>query len=155
MSTYLGLHYHLIFSTKDRRPFIQAEFQPRLHEYLGGTVASLGGKCRIAGGVEDHVHLLVSPKATHTLADFMRKLKKGSSVWFKEMAKSNLFQWQEGYAAITVSPSARSDVTDYIRNQAEHHRKKSFGDELIRILELAEIEYDPKFINDDTREYVG
>ena len=155
MSTYLGLHYHLIFTTKDRRPFIKPDQQPRLQEYLGGIVTSLDGKCRIAGGVEDHVHLLVSLKATHRLSDFMRELKKGSSIWFKETFESKMFQWQEGYAAITVSPSGRSDVTDYIRNQTEHHQKRTFREEFLRILKLAEIDYDPKYIEDDTREYLG
>ena len=142
VSPSLGLHYHIIFATKDRRPLIKPDIQPRLHEYLGGIVSTLDGKCRIAGGVEDHVHLLVSLKATHRLADFMRELKKGSSIWFKETTGTNVFQWQKGYAAITVIPSARTEVTDYIRNQPEHHRKKSFREEFLRILELAEIKYD-------------
>lgn len=131
MSTYLGLHYHIIFATKDRRPFIKPDQQPRLHEYLGGIVASLDGKCRISGGVEDHVYLLVSLKATHRLSDFMRELKKGSSIRFTETFGERRFQWQEDYAGITVSPSGRSEVTDYIRNQAEHHRKKTSREEFL------------------------
>ena len=85
----------------------------------------------------------------------MRELKKGSSVWLTETFGERRFQWQEGYAAITVSPSGRSEVTDYIRNQAEHHRKKTFREEFLRILKLAEIDFEPKYIDDDTREYLG
>lgn len=83
-STYLSLHYHLVFSTKNRDPFIALAWRARLHEYLGGTVAGLGGFPQGVGGVADHVHLLVGLKATHTLADFMRELKKASSVWVHE-----------------------------------------------------------------------
>jgi Transposase IS200 like len=79
-STYLSLHYHLVFSTKNREPFIAPDWRARPHEYLGGTVAGLGGFPQGTGGVDDHVHLLVGLKATHALADFMRELKKASSV---------------------------------------------------------------------------
>lgn len=83
-STYLSLHYHLVFSTKERRPWIDESWRPRLHEYLGGTVQGLGGYSQGIGGVADHVHLLVGLKATHCLSDFMREVKKASSVWVHE-----------------------------------------------------------------------
>ena len=81
MSTYLGLHYHLVFSTKNRDPFINSSIRPRLHEYLGGAVLGLDGEPHGIGGTVDHVHLLVTLKSTHRLADFMRELKKGSTLW--------------------------------------------------------------------------
>jgi REP element-mobilizing transposase RayT len=76
-STYLSLHYHLVFSTKNHEPLITPTWRPRLHEYLGGTVNGLGGISQIVGGVADHVHLLVGLKANHCLADIVRELKKG------------------------------------------------------------------------------
>ena len=79
-STYLSLHYHIVFSTKERRPFIKDPWRSKMHEYLGGTVRGLGGIPECIGGVADHVHLLVGLKATHCLADFLRELKKASSV---------------------------------------------------------------------------
>jgi len=85
----------------------------------------------------------------------MRELKKGSSSWFSETFGIKRFQWQEGYAAITVSPGARTEVTDYIRNHAEHHWKKTIREEFLRILKLAKIDFDPKYIDDDTQEYLG
>ena len=155
MSTYLGLHYHLIFATKDRRPFFKPDIRDRVHEYLGGTVNGLGGESRTVGGVADHVHLLVSLRATNRLSDFLRDLKKGSSFWIKNELKLRQFQWQDGYAALTVSPSGRNAVAKYIREQEAHHRKRSFREEFMEILKKAEINYDPRFINDDTREYLG
>ncbi len=131
-STHLSLHYHVVFSTKDRENVIEPSWRPRLHEYLGGTIRGLGGIPESIGGVADHVHLLVGLKATHCLADFMRELKKASSVWVHDEMKMAGFAWQEGYAAFTVSPSARAAVRDYIAHQEEHHRRQSFREELVR-----------------------
>jgi putative transposase len=143
MSTYLSLHSHLVFSTKDRQPVIAPSWMPQLHEYLGGTVNGLGGKSQRVGGVADHVHLLVGLKATHRLADFMRELKKAGSVWgHDEIGRTN-FAWQEGNGAFTVSPTAREGVQKYIANQEEHHRVKSFREEFVEFLEKAGVDYDP------------
>src|ERR1700684_1347306 len=101
-STFLSLHYHIVFSTKERRPLVRAEWRPRLHEYLGGTVRGLDGIAESVGGVEDHVHLLVGLRATHCLADFLRELKKASSAWILKNHDTQ-FEWQDGYAAFTVS----------------------------------------------------
>jgi putative transposase len=146
-STFLSLHYHIIFSTKDRLPLIDAAWRDRLHEYLGGTVSGLGGFPQGVGGVADHVHLLVGLKATHCLADFMRELKKASSVWVHEEIKLREFAWQEGYGAFTVSPPSRAQVQKYIANQAVHHRVKSFREELVEFLEKAGVEYEDRFLD--------
>jgi putative transposase len=146
-STYLSLHYHLVFSTKHREPTIAATWRDRLHEYLGGTIRGLGGFPEGVGGVADHVHLLVGLKATHCLADVMRELKKASSVWTHEEIGEKDFAWQEGYAAFTVSPTSRAAVKQYIANQEQHHAQLSFRDELIAMLERAGIEYDPKYFD--------
>ena len=146
-STYLSLHYHLVFGTKNREPFIAPLWRSRLHEYLGGTITGLGGFPQGIGGVADHVHLLVGLKATHCLADILRELKKASSVWVHEQIDLQTFAWQEGYAAFTVSATARPAVHKYIANQEEHHRARSFREELIEMLEQAGIEYDPKFLD--------
>src|SRR5688572_18767908 len=109
-STHTCLFYHLIFATKDRVPLITEDFREDLHEYLGGTVRGLKAVSLGVGGVADHVHLLVSLNATHCLADFMRELKKNSSVWIAERSRNRRFKWQEGYAAFTVSASSRENV---------------------------------------------
>ena len=80
-STYLSLHYHLVFATKNREPLIAPAWRARLHEYLGGTISGLGGFPQGIGGTADHVHLLVGLKATHCLADVLRELKKAASQW--------------------------------------------------------------------------
>ena len=105
-STFLSLHYHIVFSTKHRAPIIADAWTARLHEYLGGTVRGLEGVPEAVGGVEDHVHLLVGLRATHTLADFVREVKKAGTAWVRDEIRLPDFAWQEGYAAFTVSPRA-------------------------------------------------
>jgi putative transposase len=146
-STHTGLHYHLIFATKNREPTISKEWRERLHEYLGGTVRGLGGVPQGIGGVADHVHLLVALKPTHCLADFMRDLKRDSSVWVTATLRKRSFQWQEGYAAFTVTPTNRAAVQKYIANQEEHHRHISFRDELIKVLRKSGVEFDERFLD--------
>lgn len=105
----------------------------------------MNGVAESVGGVGDHVHLLVSLRPVHCIADVLRDLKKDSTNWVKENSDSR-FLWQEGYAAFTVSPSATDSVKAYIANQEAHHRKYSFVDELKELLAKAEIEYDEKYL---------
>jgi putative transposase len=147
MSTCLSLYDHFVFSTKNRQPLIDKSWQSRLHKYMGGTVSGLGGVSEGIGGINDHVHLLVSLKATHCLSDFMRELKKSSSVWVLEEIGLETFGWQDGYAAFTVSATAITQVKGYIERQAEHHAKKPFRDELIQMLRRARVKYDPAYLD--------
>ena len=144
-STFFSLHYHVVFSTKERRPLIQPEWRPRLHAYFGGMIKGMNGVPEIVGGVEDHVHLLASLRPAHCLADVMRDLKKDSTNWIKENL-ARRFAWQEGYAAFTVSPSAIGPVRRYISSQETHHAKHSFIDELKELLGRAGIEYEEKYL---------
>ncbi len=145
-STHTSLHYHLIFATKNREPNISPAWRAGLHSYLGGIVKGLDGHPEGIGGVADHVHLLVSLKPTACLSDFMRELKKSSSAWVRE-SKLPGFQWQEGYAGFTVSASASESVQRYIANQEEHHRAKSFREELVEFLEKSGVSYDPRYLD--------
>ena len=146
-STYLSLHYHLVFSTKNREPLLPAPVLHRTHEYLGGTLRGLGAQPEGIGGTTDHVHLLVGLKATHCLADVVRELKKTSSAHFKETFSLPDFAWQDGYAAFTVSATALDAVRQYIANQEEHHRTRSFREELVDLLKKAGVAYDPKYLD--------
>ena len=145
-STYLSLHYHIVFGTKNRAPVIDAKWRLRLYDYLGGIVHRLGGFSKRIGGIDDHVHLLVSLKSTHNLADLMRELKKASSVWVHDTLGEKQFAWQEGYAAFTVSASGLDAVAKYIANQEQHHKMKSFRDELVEMLEKSGVDYNPDYL---------
>ena len=134
-STHLSLHFHVVFSTKDRHPFIADEWRNRLHEYLGGLVHTA-----------DHVHLLVGLHATHLLASFVQDIKQTSSRWIHETIGVKNFAWQPGYAAFTVSVSNRDAVKEYISNQVEHHRTKTFQEEYVAFLQKHHVEYDEKYL---------
>ena len=144
-STFKSLHYHIIFSTKERRPFIKAQWRPEMHRYLGGIVRRLGGKAEAVGGVEDHVHLMVSLNTDQNPAALVREVKKASSVWASGKYEK-LFAWQEGYAVFTVSSTHSTPLRRYIANQEEHHRKATFLEELQRVLIKNHVTYDPKYL---------
>jgi REP element-mobilizing transposase RayT len=146
-STYASLHYHIVFSTKNRTPLIDRAIRERLHEYIGGTVRKLGGIPCGVGGVEDHVHLLIGLKPSHCLADVVRELKKGSTKWARTELGISHFAWQEGYSVFSVSSSAIEAVKAYIASQEEHHRRKSFREEVADMLQRAGVEYDPKYLD--------
>lgn len=145
-STHVSLSYHIVFSTMHRQAFISKALASDLHAYLGGIIQKLGGVAIEIGGVADHVHILVGLKATHCLADLLREIKSGSSQWLHEQRKVRCFSWQEGYAAVTVSPSAIEQVRRYIATQEEHHRKKTFQEELVEFLQQNGIAYDERYL---------
>jgi REP element-mobilizing transposase RayT len=145
-STYTSLHYHLVWSTKERRNLIEAAWKRRLHAWLGGAVRAQGGVALAVGGMSDHVHVLAGLKATSCLADVMRVIKSESSEWLHQEPGAELFEWQQGYFAVTVSPSQIDKVRKYVSNQDEHHRKKTFQEELVEFLQMAGIEYDERYL---------
>ncbi len=147
MSTYYSIHLHVVFSTKHRRPFITADWIDRLHAYLGGILTGLDVVPVQISGVADHVHLLLGIKTTHRVSDVIRDLKKSSTAWVHEEIGLATFSWQDGYAAISVSPNACDQVKRYIANQAEHHRTRTFREELEDILRRAGISFQPEHLD--------
>jgi len=145
--THHQLLYHLIFSTKNRSPYLQPETREAVFEYLGGTVNGLGGISLRVGGWVDHVHLLVKLTTQHRLSDFMRELKSNSSKHFNETSGLiHKFGWQDGYGAFTVSKSQQPKVSSYIDRQEEHHSGKTFQEEYLGLLQANEVDFDPRFI---------
>lgn len=141
---------HLVFSTKERQPFLRdIVLREEVHRYLGGILAQLDCQPLIIGGVEDHVHLLYAHSRTTTIADVVKELKRGSSVWLKSKAPSLAgFAWQGGYGVFSVGQSQVDDVRTYIGGQEEHHRKISFQDEFRRLLQRYEIAFDERYVWD-------
>ena len=146
-STFTCLTYHVVFSTKYRRRTINADWQDDLYRYISGIAHNHDGQLLEIGGVDDHVHLLLGIGAKIAVADMIRVIKANSSKWVnEEFPLQTPFQWQTGYSAFTVSYSQDNVVRNYIRNQAEHHRKLSFQDELLALLRRHEIPYDPRYV---------
>ena len=117
-----------------------------MHAFLGGAVKTLGGVPEKIGGTDDHVHLLIGLKATHCLSDVLRDVKSGSSDWAHAEMKKMLFGWQDGYGGFTVSPSKLEEVRNYIANQVEHHREKTFKEEYLDLLQKSGVKYNEEFI---------
>jgi REP element-mobilizing transposase RayT len=145
--TFSNLLVHVIFSTKDRRPHLDAELKPQLFAYMGGIIRELDSKLFIINGPADHVHLLISLSAKWSVADAMRVLKTNSSRWVHEQWPQRAdFAWQTGYGAFSVSHSQRSKVWKYIEGQEEHHRTVTFQEEFVKFLKAHGIEYDERYI---------
>ncbi|HEX8890775.1 MAG TPA: IS200/IS605 family transposase [Pyrinomonadaceae bacterium] len=145
--TYTNLLTHIIFSTKDRTPLIDAELKPKLFSYMGGIIREMRGTALIINGITDHLHLLVGLPPTISMSEAMRVLKTNSSKWVHEMSKMRqTFGWQSGYGAFSVSQSNALAVSEYIAHQEEHHRRVSFQEEFVSFLKKHGIEYDERFI---------
>ncbi|MFO0896231.1 MAG: transposase [Pirellulales bacterium] len=132
--TYTSSLFHCVFSTKDRRPAIRPEFQSDLWAYLGGIARANRLKALAVGGVEDHVHLLISLPADIPLSRGLQLLKGGSSRWVHETVGRDDFRWQQGYGGFSVGVSQVDATVAYIASQAEHHRCKTFQEEFLEIL---------------------
>jgi putative transposase len=140
---------HIIFSTKERRPFLNPETRPKLHAYLATVARNAGCECYRAGGVADHVHLAIRLSRTLTIAKLVENLKTSSSKWLKtESADLKAFSWQRGYGCFSVGPADLDSVCAYIDNQPEHHRTRTFQDELRMFLKKYGLEYNEAYVWD-------
>ena len=139
--SYTNLLYHIVYATKERASLITTALRPRLHEYLGGKVRGLDGIALEINGTNDHVHVLVKLRPTISVSEFLSKLKSGSSGWAKRQTAGR-FGWQARFGAFAVSESQVERVRRYIRNQEEHHRKRSFEEEFKALLRTHRVDFD-------------
>lgn len=146
--SFASLHCHIVFSAKHRRPHIAADVQPRLFEYIGGTMRNHESRLVAAGEMPDHVHLLVSLGRTLAVADAVRVIKSNSSRWAKEELGLRDFQWQDGYGAFAASYSQIEQVRSYLANQQQHHRRLSFEEEFLEFLRRHDLQWDDRYIWD-------
>lgn len=143
------VYVHVIFSTKNREPILASKWQEELFRVLGGAANNLGCQSLIVGGVADHVHMLFQLGRTISIADAVGKIKSTSSAWINQTHGLAMpFHWQAGYAAFSVSQSNVDAVREYICNQAQHHARQSFQDELRVWLRRYEIDWDERYVWD-------
>ena len=146
-NTFVSLHYHIIFSTKNREPWISRDIEERVWKFLGGIARQNGMIALQVGGMPDHVHIILGLPATQTVSKAIQLLKGGSSKWIKEtFPRMRGFGWQDGYGAFTVSKSNLPDVIEYVQDQREHHRVKSFQEEYLAFLIRHGIEYNERYV---------
>ena len=145
--SYVSSIMHCTFSTKERFPFIDSELESRLWPYLGGIARENRMKALAIGGTTDHVHALLSLPATMSFAKAVQLIKGGSSKWVHDtFAKYKKFWWQEGYGAFSVSSSQVGRIIAYINNQKEHHRRRTFEEEFLELLDKHGVEYDRRYV---------
>lgn len=145
--SYVSSYYHCVFSTKERRPLIGPQLRERLWPFLGGIARQNKMKAIEIGGVEDHVHILLSLPSTMTVAKALQLVKGGSSKWLHEtFPEQHRFAWQEEYGAFSVSVSQLDKTIAYIKGQAERHRKLTFQEEFLALLERHRIEHDERYL---------
>ena len=146
-NTYTSLNYHIVFSTKDRFPWVRLEIEQRVWAYIGGIARKHRMTALQVGGVEDHIHALVMASPTIAPCDIAKFLKSESSVWIsEEFPWLKKFSWQVGYAAFTVSKARVPDVVRYIQKQREHHRVRTFQEEYLEFLVANGIDYDERYV---------
>jgi REP element-mobilizing transposase RayT len=143
------LHYHLIFSTKDRSPLLVDDLPDLLYAYVGGILRDEKNALVAAGGMPDHVHFLVSLSREASMSDTLRQIKGGSSKWIhKSFPDLGAFAWQTGYAAFAVSYSHIETVKQYNATQSEHHRTVTFQEEFLAFLRRHDFEFDERYLWD-------
>jgi putative transposase len=139
---------HIVFSTKDRFPFLaDGEMRKQMHAYLAGALNKIGSPAIEVGGVEDHVHILCLLSRNRSVSDVIGKAKANSSSWAKAQGgRCVKFSWQSGYGAFSIDELQIDSLQKYIRDQAEHHRRRAFQEEFREILTRYHVEYDERYI---------
>jgi len=144
------IYLHIVFSTKDRRPFLlDPGLREEVHKFLGGTCKQFDSPVLRVGGVEDHVHVFCRMGRTISVANLVKELKRESSKWIKTKDTAfRDFHWQNGYGAFSISPGHTPALVQYINDQDEHHRQESFQDEFRRLLKKYGLTWDEKYVWD-------
>lgn len=146
-NTYTQVHIHCVMAVKYRSGMIDLSWKERLHQYITGVIQNHGHKMLAINSMPDHLHLFFGFRPSQSLSDLMRIVKSESSEWInKEKLALGRFAWQEGYGAFSYSQSQVQTVINYVMNQEEHHRKRTFLEEYQQFLDQFEVEFDQRFI---------
>lgn len=149
-NTYTQIHLQLVFAVRNRQGQIQPEWKERLYQYIIGIIQNNSHKVLIINGMPDHIHILIGLRPIQSLSDLMQDVKGSSAKWINEekLARGH-FAWQEGYGAFSYSRSQLPGLINYIKNQEEHHKKRTFRQEYIQILEELHVPYDSRYVFHD------
>jgi len=140
---------HIVFSTKNREPWLDSHVRPRMHAYLATICRDVGAEVVRVGGVGDHVHIVTTLPRTVSQAELVERIKKVSSKWIKTLdARSRGFFWQRGYGAFSVSPNQIEAVLQYVEAQEEHHRTRTFQEEYCELLRKHGVDFDERYVWD-------
>lgn len=147
--TYIQMHIHLVFATKNRDAIIAKEWKIDLEKYITGIVQNHRHKMLAIKSVSDHIHIFIGYNVNHLIPNLVEEIKTSSNKWINQNKLSTFkFEWQQGYGCFSHSHSQVESVSNYIMNQEEHHRKKTFKEEYLKILNDNEMKYNDKYIFD-------
>ncbi len=146
-NTYSQISIHSVFAVQNRGNFIVSGWRDDLHKYIAGIIAEKGAKPLAVGGWKDHVHIFFGMPVTTCISDFVGAVKASSSKWVndQQLVKGK-FQWQSGYGAFSYAKSQRDVVIQYIMNQEQHHKTKTFKEEYLKMLTDFEVDYEDKYL---------
>ena len=148
-NTYTQIYTMFVFSVKGRQKLIIDKYEQEIHKYISSIVNAHSQKLICINGTNDHIHILISIKPNISISDLMKEVKASSSKWINEKKWfSSKFSWQKGYGAFSYSHSQLANVTEYIKNQKEHHKSVSFRQEYKKLLDSFKIDYNEKYIID-------
>jgi len=146
-NTYTQIHVHAVFSVQNRECIIQKHWKDELYKYITGIVQNNNHKLLAINGMPDHVHLLIGLRPSQSLSDLMQNIKGSSSKWINDKRLvMGRFSWQEGFGGFSYSKSEIDTVIRYIHNQQEHHKRKSFTEEYLEMLNEFNVEYDDRYL---------
>ena len=155
-NTYTQLYIHIVFAVNGRMALIRDDFREELHKYITGIVTTKGHKLLAINSVKDHIHILVGLNPKIALSDLVRDVKNNSSAFINKKGWiKGKFSWQKGFGAFSYSRSHVDAVIEYIRNQEQHHRKRTFKEEYVEFLKKFSIPYDTKYIFEDEKDWQG
>ncbi|WP_310377683.1 IS200/IS605 family transposase [Flavobacterium sp.] len=145
--TYSKIYIQVVFSVQNRKALIHESWEEELYKYITGIIQNKGQKLIAINGMPDHIHIFIGMKPNCCLSDLVREIKKSSNSFINEKQFTKIpFYWQEGFGAFSYGFSQINNVVQYIKNQKNHHKKKSFKVEYIEFLEKFEIEYKENFL---------
>ena len=149
-NTYSQIYIQIVFAVKGRQNLISSEWKDELFKYITGIVTNEGQKLIAVNGMPDHVHILIGLKPNKALSDLVRDIKANSSRFINEKAWISVkFEWQTGFGAFTYSHSQLINVINYIQNQEEHHKSKTFKEEYVEFLKLYTVDFKNEYLFDD------
>jgi REP element-mobilizing transposase RayT len=145
--TYSQIYIQTVFAVQDRDAIIQSSWEEELYKYITGILQNKGQKMLAINGTSNHIHFLIGMKPTCCLSDLVREIKKSSNIFINEKKFTPFnFQWQEGFGAFSYGHSQLRDVIQYIENQKEHHKKRTFKEEYLAFLKAFEIQFKDEYL---------
>ena len=145
-NTYSQLYIQIVFAVQGRKSLIKKSIREELQKYISGIVSNHKQKLLAIYCMPDHTHIFLSMKPNMAISDLVRTIKSNSSSYLKDRNLVNDFSWQEGFGAFSYAKSQAKNVIDYVLNQAEHHKKRTFKEEYVEFLNKFEIDYDEKYL---------